>query len=42
MIGSGWRRLGGQRVVVAFTALALAAQDDGRGQEEEGGGDQQE
>lgn len=36
------RLLGWQRVVVAFAALALAAQYDGRGQEEEGGGDQQQ
>lgn len=36
------RPLGRQRVVVAFAALALAAQHDGRGQQEEGGGDQQE
>ncbi|TNN80213.1 hypothetical protein EYF80_009538 [Liparis tanakae] len=34
--------LGRQRVVVAFAALALAAEDDGSGQEEERGGDQQE
>lgn len=34
--------LGWQRVVVAFAALALAAQHDGRGQEQEGGGDQQQ
>lgn len=34
--------LGRQRVVVAFAALALAAQHDGSGQEEEGRGDQQE
>lgn len=30
--------LGWQRVVIAFAALALAAEDDGSGQEEEGGG----
>lgn len=36
------RLLGRQRVVVAFAALALAAQHDGRGQQEEGGGDQQQ
>lgn len=34
--------LGWQRVVVAFAALALAAEDDGSGQKEEGGGNQQE
>lgn len=34
--------LGWQWVVVAFAALALAAEDDGSGQEEEGGGNQQE
>lgn len=34
--------LGRQRVVVAFAALALAAQHDGSGQEEERRGDQQE
>lgn len=34
--------LGRQRVVVAFAALALAAQHDGSGQEEEWRGDQQE
>lgn len=34
--------LGWQGVVVAFAALALAAEDDGSGQKEEGGGDQQE
>lgn len=31
-----------QWVVVAFAALALAAEDDGSGQKEEGGGNQQE
>lgn len=36
------RLLGRQGVVVAFAALALAAQHDGCGQEEEGGGDQQQ
>ena len=36
------RSLGGEGVVVTFAALALAAEDDGRGQEQEGGGDQQE
>lgn len=35
-------RLGRQRVVVAFAALALAAEHDGCGQQEEWGGDQQE
>lgn len=34
--------LGRQRVVVSFAALALAAEDDGCGQEEKGGGDQEE
>ena len=34
--------LGWQRVVVAFAALALAAEHDGSGQEEERGGNQQE
>ena len=34
--------LGWQRVVIAFAALALTAQDDGSGQKEEGGGHQQE
>lgn len=34
--------LGWQRVVIAFAALAFAAQDDGSGQEEEGGGNEQE
>lgn len=33
--------LGWQRVVIAFAALALAAEDDGSGQEEEGGGNEQ-
>lgn len=37
-----WHVLGWQWVVIAFAALALAAQDDGSGQEEEGGGNQQE
>lgn len=36
------RLLGRQWVVVAFAALALAAQHNGRGQEEEGGGDQKQ
>lgn len=36
------RGLGRERVVVAFAALALAAEDDGRGQEEERWGDEQE
>lgn len=35
-------RLGWQRVVIAFAALALAAEDDGSGQKEERGGNQQE
>lgn len=39
---SGRRALGRQRVVVAFTALALAAEDNGRGQKEERGRHQQE
>lgn len=34
--------LGWQWVVIAFAALALAAEDDGSCQKEEGGGDQQE
>lgn len=34
--------LGWQWVVIAFAALALAAEDDGSGQKEEGGGHQQE
>lgn len=34
--------LGRQRVVVSFAALALAAEDDGCGKEEKGGGDQEE
>lgn len=34
--------LGRQRVVVAFAALALAAQHDGSGQQEERGGHQEE
>lgn len=34
--------LGWQRVVIAFAALAFAAEDDGSGQKEEGGGNQQE
>ena len=34
--------LGWQGVVVAFAALALAAEDDGSGQEKEGGGNEQE
>lgn len=34
--------LGRQRVIVPFAALALAAEDNGRGQKEEGGGHQQE
>lgn len=34
--------LGRQRVVVAFAALALAAEHDGRGQQEERGRHQQE
>lgn len=34
--------LGWQWVVVAFAALAFAAEDDGSGQKEEGGGNQQE
>lgn len=34
--------LGRQWVVIAFAALALAAEDDGSGQEEEGGGNQKE
>lgn len=35
-------RLGWQRVVVTFAALALAAEHNGSGQQEERGGDQQE
>lgn len=36
------RCLGRQRVVIAFAAFALAAEDYGSGQEEEGGGNEQE
>ncbi|KAG8013345.1 hypothetical protein GBF38_021660 [Nibea albiflora] len=36
------RTAGWQWVVIAFAALAFAAEDDGGGQEEEGGGNQQE
>lgn len=35
-------RLGRQRVVITFAALALATKHDGSGQQEERGGDQQE
>ena len=34
--------LGGQRVVVTFTALALAAKNKGSGQEQERGGHQEQ
>ena len=35
-------RLGWQWIVIAFAALALAAEDNGSGQKKEGGGNQQE